>query len=125
VLACQARVTECGSGAVPEPLSATVAGEVVALLTNDTVPVAVPLLEGANATFAVWLLLAATVNGKESPLRPNPEPVVLAEETVTAELPVLVSVTGLLIEPPTTTEPNEIEVGEADNSMVTGVLTVT
>jgi hypothetical protein len=94
------------------------------LLTNDTLPVAVPLLDGAKPTFAVWLLLAATVNGSESPLRLKPGPVKLAEKTVTAELPVLVSVTSFLTEPPTTTEPNEIEAGEADNSAVTGAMTM-
>jgi hypothetical protein len=124
VLACHASVTECGSGAVPDPLSATVAGELVELLTKDRLPVAAPLLEGANPIFAVLLLLAATVNGNETPLSPKPEPVKLAEKTVTAELPVLVSVTRLLAEPPTTTDPNEIEDGEVDSSAVTGAMTV-
>jgi hypothetical protein len=115
----------CCTVAVPEPLSATVAGEFVALLTNETLPEAVPLPEGEKVKLAFWLAAAASVNGKVSPLRPNPEPVKLAEETVTAELPVLLSFTVWLPDAPTSTDPNETEVGEADKSTVTGALTVT
>ena len=43
VLAFQLRSTECCVGTVPEPERATIAGEFVALLTNDTVPDAAPL----------------------------------------------------------------------------------
>ncbi len=125
LLACQFSIAVCWIGAVPEPLSVTVAGEFVALLTNETLPEAVPLLEGAKVKLAFLLAAAARVNGKVSPLRPNPEPVKLADETVTAELPVLLSVTDWLAEPPTSTDPNETEVGEADKSTVTGALMVT
>ena len=124
-LACQFNVALCCTEAVPEPLSATVAGEFVALLTNETLPEAVPLLDGAKVKLAFLLAAAARVNGKVRPLTPNPEPVKLADETVTAELPVLLSVTAWLPAPPTSTDPNETEVGEADKSTVTGALMVT
>jgi len=123
-LPCQLSVAVCCTGAVPEPLSATVAGEFVALLTNETLPEAVPLLEGEKVKLAFLLAAAARVNGKVSPLTPNPEPVKLAEETVTDELPVLLSVTAWLADAPTVTDPNETEVGEADKSTVTGALMV-
>jgi hypothetical protein len=112
---------------VPEPLSATVAGELLALLTNDTVSDAAPLLAGANTTFAVLLAPAASVNGKVTPLtlNPDPDPSMLADETVTAELPVLLSVTAWLADPPTSTDPNATEVGEADKSTVATALMVT
>ena len=124
-LGCQFSIAVCCTGAVPEPLSATVAGEFVALLTNETLPEAVPLLEGAKLKLAFLLAAAASVKGKVSPLRTNPEPVKLAEETVTDELPVLLSFTAWLADPPTSTDPNETEVGEADKSTVTGALIVT
>ena len=73
-LACQFNVAVCWTGVVPEPLSATVAGEFVALLTNETLPEAVPLLEGAKVKLPFLLAAAASVNGKVIPLRPNPEP---------------------------------------------------
>jgi hypothetical protein len=85
----------------------------------------VPLLEGAKVKLAFLLAAAARVNGKVSPLTPNPEPVKLAEETVTDELPVLLSVTAWLPDCPTVTDPNETEVGEADKSTVTGALMIT
>ena len=126
-LGCQFNVTVCCTGAVPEPLSATVAGEFVALLTNETLPEAAPLLAGAKTTFAVLLAPTASVNGKVTPLtlKPDPDPVILADETATAELPVLLSVTAWLADPPTSTDPNATEVGEADKSTVTGALMVT
>ena len=109
---------------MPEPLSATVAGEFVALLTNETLPEAVPLLDGAKVKLPFLLAAAASVNGKVIPLRPNPEPVKLTDETVTAELPVLLSVSAWLADPPTSTDPNATEVGEADKSTVPGALMV-
>jgi hypothetical protein len=123
-VACQFKLAVCCTAAVPEPLSVAVAGELVALLTNETLPEAVPLLEGAKVNVALLLPAAATVNGKVSPVTPNPEPVKLAEETVTDELPVLLRFTVWLPDCPTSTDPNEIEVGEADRSTVVGALMV-
>lgn len=123
-MACQFNVAVCCSVAVPEPLSVAVAGEVVALLTNETLPKAVPLLEGVKVKLAFLLAAAASVNGKVSPVTPNPEPVKLAEETVTDELPVLLRFTVWLPDCPTSTGPNETEVGETDRSTVVGALMV-
>ena len=72
--ACQLSMALCWTGAVPEPPSATVVGEFVALLTNETLPEAGPLLAGAKVKLALLLAAAASVNGKVRPLRPNPEP---------------------------------------------------
>src|SRR5213082_2207121 len=47
--------------AVPVPDTVTVAGELLALLTKDTVPETAPDVVGVNVTFAVTLAPAATV----------------------------------------------------------------
>jgi hypothetical protein len=122
LLGCQLSMAVCWTVVTPEPLSATVKGELLALLTNETLPVAVPLLEGAKVRLAVWLAAAARVNGKVSPVIVNPAPVRLADETVAAELPVFLNVSTWLADPTTGTDPNEIEVGEADKSTVPGGL---
>lgn len=118
-------VTVCGCAAVADPLSVTVVGELVALLTNDTVPMAAPLIGGANTMLAVLLVAGSRVNGKLSPLRLNPNPVVVADDTVTPELPVSVRVMSLRAEAPATTEPKAIEEGDNARSIVEGASTVT
>ncbi len=124
-LACQFSVTECCVGLVPDPLSATVVGELVALLTQLAVPVLVPLPDGANVTVAAAEAPAANVNGNCRPETVKPLPVALAEEIVADEVPVFVSVTAFEAELPTSTEPNAMEVGDADTLTVDGVLMVT
>ncbi len=98
---------------MPDPLSETVAGELVALLTNETPPENVPVLAGEKFSVKVWLAEGANVNGKATPLRLNPVPVKLADETVTLEFPVFVISTASFAEDPTSTDPKETELGEA------------
>jgi hypothetical protein len=88
----------------PVPERETAAGELVALLTTERLPVRLPVVVGAKATLTVVVWPAARVRGSESPLRVNPAPVKLACETVTLAVPVLdrVTVWGLLVLPTVT-----------------------
>jgi len=62
----------------PVPESETVAGELVALLTTERLPVALPATVGAKVTVNVALWPAATVRGRERPLTLKPVPLTLA-----------------------------------------------
>ncbi len=62
----------------PLPASETAVGELVALLTIETEPVALPVTVGANLTENVVLCPPARVRGRVSPLMLNPAPVTLA-----------------------------------------------
>ncbi len=66
------------------PDNGTLSGEDDPLLTNEITPVAVPVICGAKVTLNGSCCPAATVAGKEIPLREYPEPLQLALETVTA-----------------------------------------
>ena len=65
----------------------------MALLTTLTLPVRLPAVSGANATFIVADWLGIKMMPGVMPLVLNPVPVTVTPEIVTAELPVLVSVT--------------------------------
>lgn len=93
MLPTQLRSTECDCGATPVPDSDTVAGEFVALLTNETDPENGPLIAGANLIVTVLVAPAAIVAGKVNPVVLNTPPVKFAAETVTDPVPVLESVT--------------------------------
>ena len=59
----------CATGAAaPVPVSARLVGELEAVLTNETLPFAVPVAEGAKFTVNEVLAPAATVIGKLIPL---------------------------------------------------------
>ncbi len=79
--------------ATPVPDSATVAGELVAVLTTETLPEALPATVGVKVALKLVLWPAVSVRGSESPLMLNPDPVIVACETVTLPVPVLVRVT--------------------------------
>jgi len=112
VLALQLRSTECCTGNVPDPESVAVAGEFVALLTNETDPVADPVVSGANESVTLAVLPAAMVIGIAVPVMLNPDPVKFALETETDPVPVFESVTALLTELPSTTLPKATLVGD-------------
>jgi hypothetical protein len=76
----------------PVPERDTVAGELVALLTTEIVPLAEPAAVGANVIVKVALCPPARVSGTERPLVLKPEPVTVSPETTTLALPVSVSV---------------------------------
>jgi hypothetical protein len=105
MLAPQFKATECDVPLTPVPASATLPGEFVALLAIVTSPLTAPALFGANTTSisAVWFGAIVV------PLTPlftlNPVPVVLICDTVTLELPVLVTATPSMLVFPTISFP--------------------
>ncbi len=76
----------------PVPESETTAGELVAALTTEMLPEALPLTVGVKVAVKVVLWPAVRVSGSEGPLMLNPAPVTVAWETVTLPVPVLVRV---------------------------------
>lgn len=60
------------------PLRAIVMGELGALLTMDTLPVALPVELGANTTLKLLVAPEVIVSGVDRPLRLKPEPVTVA-----------------------------------------------
>jgi hypothetical protein len=79
--------------ATPVPLSDIPNGELPALLTTETPPVALPAAVGAKVTLNDALCPAARVSGTEIPLLVKPVPVTLTWEMLTLPLPEFVSVT--------------------------------
>lgn len=67
---------------------------------------------------------AAMVKGKVNPVTANPGPVILAEKTVTPELPVFDRTTAFVAGLPTSTLPNEMLAGDALNRRVGGGVAV-
>jgi hypothetical protein len=125
VLPTQLRSTECGCGATPVPDSDTVAGEFVALLTNETDPENGPLIAGAKLIATVLVAPAAIVTGSVRPVALNTPPVKLAAESVTDPLPVLDNITFWLAVLVLRMLPKAMLVGDTLNSWVTVVETVT
>ena len=72
------------------PLNVTAAGDPPALLTNKTLPAAVPADCGANTTLMETFCPDVSVAGSDSPLRLNALPVTFACVIVKFELPELV-----------------------------------
>src|SRR2546425_3321327 len=68
-------------------------GELVALLTSETLPVAVPAVVDAKTTLKLAVCPAAKVSGAVRPLALKPLPETLICEMLTLELPELVRVT--------------------------------
>src|SRR5689334_13200266 len=95
---------------MPEPLSGAVTTE--ALVETESVPTAVPVVEGANCNGSETLAPASTVIGKVVEARENPAPLTVAEVTVPATSPVLVRVAIPVVADPTATCPNEMVEGE-------------
>src|SRR5437879_5998534 len=79
-------------------------GELVALLTSETLPVAVPAVVDAKTTLKLAVRPAAKVSGAVRPLALKPLPETLICEMLTLELPELVRVTvcGALLLPAVT-----------------------
>jgi hypothetical protein len=86
---------------VPVPERAMLSGEFDALDTTDKLPVAAPALAGVKVAVKVTLWFAVRVRGKVNPLTEKAAPVKLACESVTADAPVLVSVSDRLVLLPT------------------------
>src|SRR5262249_49506049 len=116
----------CGAG-LPVPLRASLRVELVALLANDSVALALPLAWGVNTTVTGRLCPALMVKGNDMPLSLNSGVVMLADETVTLEpLALRLAVSDLFW--PTITVPKSSETGlmpiwpgtvpEPDNTIV-------
>ena len=104
MLGSQFKSTACATGVNPEPETDTTAGELFALLTNETVALALPVAVGANLIDAVVLAPTATVLGSVSPVTVKALlPVTFAAEMVTEAFPVLLRVTVRLELLPTAT----------------------
>ena len=80
-------------GCIPAPESEIVAGELVALLTTDTLPDTLPATVGANPTLSEALCPAARLSGNGIPLTLKPAPVTLTCEMITVLFPELVRAT--------------------------------
>ena len=115
---------EWGSGATPVPDRDAVAGEFVAVLTKDTVPLAAPLVPGVNVRVTCFVVPAAIESGNVSPVALNPDPVTFAAETATEPVPVFESITVCVVLNPTTTLPKETLVGAALRRNVAAVVAV-
>jgi hypothetical protein len=68
VLALQVSVAECCTGATPVPVRETVAGELLALLTIEMFPLAVPPTLGPNCTDNVMFWEGVSVSGALPPV---------------------------------------------------------
>ena len=90
-----ALIVNCGLAAVPVPLRVTAAvPPVVELLLMVIFPLAAPVVVGSNWTCSVTDWFAFSVTGKLAATIVKPVPVIAAEFTVTADVPVEVSVNG-------------------------------
>jgi hypothetical protein len=78
--------------AAPVPLTATVVGELDALLAIVIVPLRLPAVVGANCVLNVVLCPAFSVVGVGNPLKLNPAPPIVICEIVSDADPVFVSV---------------------------------
>lgn len=104
--------------ATPVPDRAIVVGELVALLTAETLPVSLPAAAGEKATVNVAACPSAKVKGVVTPLTVNPAPVTDTCETVRLPLPVFDSTTLWVLLPPTSTLPRLSEVALGDSTPV-------
>ncbi len=77
MLAFQLSATECDCAATPVPDSATLAGEPMALLTTETLPLVAPPEDGLNCTVNVSVCVGDNVTGVPAPERVYPEPLIL------------------------------------------------
>lgn len=68
VLAFQVNDTECCTGATPVPDSGIAAGEPVALLTTEMLPLTLPAVAGLNCTTRVMVWAGASVTGALPPV---------------------------------------------------------
>jgi len=90
------------------------AGELVALLTNEMLPGTLPAACGAKVTVKVTLVPDCTVVGKVIPVTEYPVPFQAADETETSAL-LAVSVPVRFLVLPTFTLPKDNVDGDSDN----------
>jgi hypothetical protein len=112
-------IAATGATATPVPLNETLTGD--ALLATAMDPVADPEAVGLKETVPAADWPAASVAGRVNPATLNPAPDAVTEEIVTLTVPLFVSVSALVAVLPTLILPNDIEVGEEDNTGATPV----
>ena len=101
--------------ATPLADKAIVAGEFVALLMTETLPVTLPAVSGVKVMVKLALCPAAKVSGTAKPVAVKPAPDTATCETLTLLLPVFVSTTVCEPLPPTSTLPRFKEVALAES----------
>lgn len=106
------------AGVTPTPLRGIVAGEFVALLSTDTLPVRLPAAVGVNAGLSAMDWLGVRTVADVIPVALNPAPATVTLEIVTFELPLFVSVTLNELVLPTFTFPKFKLVGFAPSRKV-------
>jgi hypothetical protein len=94
------------------------AGEFVALLATERLPVTLPAEAGAKVTLKLVSCPAERLKGRDGPETLKPEPLTVACETVTLPVPVLLTTTGRALLLPIATLPKLRLVGLADRSWV-------
>jgi hypothetical protein len=97
---------------IPVPVSETVFGDPLELLVIVAEPVADPAVFGLKTTSAVKLAAGAMVSGKATPLMLKAEPVIVMEDTIMLEVPVLVTIMPFELVEPTVALPKDSELGE-------------
>src|SRR5215831_2432480 len=102
----------------PVPAKEIVAGEFVALLDIDTLPLALPAVVGSNVTFSVAVWLGASTVPGLTPVVLNPAPVGVTFAIVTFEFPLLVNVTLKVLLLPSCTLPKLKLVGLTPSNWV-------
>ena len=93
VLGDQDTDTEWLTTATPVPDSVIEPGELVALLATDTLPVALPAVDGENVAVKVAVWPGFRIRPEETPEALNPAPETVTLEIVTVEFPTFVNVT--------------------------------
>jgi len=109
------------SKVTPVPERETMAGELVALLTIEMLPVALPVTVGEKTALKLVLWPPERVSGNVRPLVLKPVPVTVAWVMVTLPVPVLVRLTDCVPVVFTVTLPNATVDGEADSCRLTPV----
>lgn len=92
MLALQVSVAECCTGATPVPDTGTAAGDPVALLAIEILPLAGPAIVGLNWTVRMRFCDGERVTGALPPVIVKPDTPKFICEIVTFELPVFVMV---------------------------------
>jgi hypothetical protein len=103
----------------PLPLREIVAGELLALLATETLPLALPEAVGAKVTLSVAVCPGVSVVFALTPLALYPVPLVLTPEIVTFEFPVFVRATLKTLLLPTFTFAKSRLVGLVPSTAVT------
>ena len=105
--------------ATPVPDSEMTVGELVVLLTSETLPVTLPLAVGEKTMLKDALLPGQRLSGRERPVVLNPVPLTLDSATFTTLCPVFERVTVCVLLLPTGTSPKLMLVGAAESVRAT------